>query len=357
VRIQRPLLITVSVLVVLGFALKMMTYTVNFTERGVLTTFGQVSAIVEDPGLKFKFPAPIQEVTLYDTRARVLQVEGRQLSTRDDRQLIVEGFMAWSVADPQVFFRRFNRGTGEPVEHYDQAEQSLRPRLRTALLAVSQYSMDELFSTSAEGSKIPELEATIMEELTAQSEGDDSLAAMGVEVKLVGITRLRLPADVTSDVIERMNKVRERIAQEARNEGEAQAAAITADAQNAAARILDFARLRAAEIRTRGDEAATEYLAEQAIDPDLAEFLARVQFLEEGLSDRITFILSARDWGMELFDAEYRDQAAERGAENARRAADGRGERRSDMGEAPGGALDGSGETDADADAGEGGAR
>ena len=315
---MRSLLIGIAVLILLGFLFKAMTFTVSFTEAAIRTSFGRVSdaGVITEPGLKFKLPTPLQDVTIYDTRARVLEAPGQQLATSDGRQIIVHAFMTWSISDPTTFYRRFARGAGgrEPREHYKRAEETLTDQLRAALAEVSSFSMEDLFTSAEGGSRLGELEQAIEGALRAAS-GEASLAANGVEIGVVGIHRVRLPANVTSKVIERMNDVRGRIAAEARNEGNAEAERIKSEAQNAAERIRAFAEVRASQIRASGEKEAARWIAVLADNPELAEFMAYIEHTTSGLGRRMTLIVSPEDTPARLFDESYIGEQAEAAAQ------------------------------------------
>ncbi len=70
-------IVMIAAVIVGGFLLYMSSFTVRFTEAAVVTAFGQASAgsVVTEPGLRFKWPTPIQSTTVYDTRARFLQAK------------------------------------------------------------------------------------------------------------------------------------------------------------------------------------------------------------------------------------------------------------------------------------------
>ena len=112
-----------------------------------------------------------------------------------------------------------------------------------------------------------------------------------------------------------MEAERTRIAADARSEGRASADQIRKDAQAAAERILTFANLRASEIRTQGDKEATEFLAIQAEDPVLAEFLKRVDFISNGLATNITWIADQGLMGWDMFSSSYLREVVEHGEE------------------------------------------
>lgn len=306
--------ISIAGIIVVLFLAKSMTYQVSFTERAVVANWGKVSdgGVIDRPGLHFKAPAPFSSVTIYDTRVRQLNATGEQFQLADNRQIIADVNVTWRVADPRTFYRRFNAGgTGrDPEQQYERAADMLEGKLRSSLAAVSDYGMADLFNP--EGSKLPELETRILERINSAS-GDDPLTAYGVEVGSVYITQVVLPEEVTRNVIQRMEAERTRIAADARAEGRASAEQIRKDAQAAAERILTFANLRASEIRTQGDREATQFLAIQAQDPVLAEFLKRVDFISNGLATNITWIADQGLMGWDMFSSDYLRGVVEHG--------------------------------------------
>lgn len=317
-RFLRPLLAILFVLAVIAFAF---TYTVRFTEKAVVTTFGRAgeNAVIEEPGLKFKLPYPIQSVTKYDTRIRVLQTRSQQQQTADNSQIIVEAFAAWRVSNPLTFFQRFSNAPGGRAEdHFEQAEDILRNVLRSALSETSKYRLEELFNGDPNGSKLAELEQRVFAEIVGTEEGAAADAASGtgvrrlsdygVEVTMVGINRIVLPEDTTDEVIGRMGANRDALAAELEAQGNARATAIRAKAEADARKIRAFANRRAAEIRAKGEDEAAEFLALQSGEPELAVFLQNVEMMKDAMSKRFTLVLSASDFGMGLFSPSALDR-------------------------------------------------
>lgn len=302
---MRRLVLWIVTLVIVGsFLLYMVTYTVRYTDTAVVSTFGQAdeSSVVDEPGLKFKWPAPVQSVTLYDRRARFLQTRSETQQTADSRQIIVESFLTWRVKDPLKFYKRFRSGSSaDASEHYRKAEDTLRAFLRSALSELSKYRLGELFSAQASASKLPELEKNVLARLVGTQEGAGDAGQYGIEISLVGINRIVLPEQTTADVFTRMTETRNRIAAEAEGEGQAAAAKIRSEAENAARKIRAFAELRAAAIRDRGDVEAAEHLKALNEDPELAVFLKGVEFLREGLGRNATLVLPTNMAAMLIF--------------------------------------------------------
>jgi membrane protease subunit HflC len=296
----------IAAVIVGGFVLYMSSFTVRFTEAAVVTTFGQAGArdVITEPGLRFKWPTPIQSTTVYDTRARFLQTKSETQQTADDRQIIVEGFMTWKVKDPLVFYQRFRGGRGSAArEHYSAAADVLTGNLRSAMSEVSRFRLGELFASEAGASKLGELERNILGRVNGTVDG------YGVEVMAVGINSITLPQDTTREIFQRMSESRKRLAAKAESEGTALATAIRSEAEAAAKRIREFARFRADQIRNRGDVEAAPFLTALNEEPDLAVFLKQLEVMREGMGRRSTIVLPTNMNGLEMFTPEAREKA------------------------------------------------
>ncbi len=302
----RPLLAVLFVAAVIAFAFS---YTVRFTESAVVTTFGRAgeNAVITEPGLKFKWPYPIQSVTKYDSRMRVLQTRSQTQVTAEDSQVIVEAFATWRVSDPLLFFQRFSGSGAQAEDHFRQAEDILQTTLRSAMGEISKYRLDQLFTDDASKSKFGELEERVFAEVLAGVQSQEGLSESGIEVTMVGINRVVLPENTTSKVIDRMGSVRNNLAGSLESQGDARAGAIRARADADAEKIKAFAERRAAEIRAKGEFEAAEYLAQQRENEELAIFLQQIEMMRNAMAKRITLVLSASDFGLGLFSPSAMD--------------------------------------------------
>ncbi len=300
---RRMIILAVGLVFAVALLSRAMTYTVRFTEAAVLTTFGSAGAGAEktDPGLKFKWPDPIQSVTKYDTRSRILQTRSHTQQTKDSKQLEVESFCTWRVKNPLKFFQRFSNAGDRATDHYKKAEEVLRGNLLSAVGEISKYSLNELFSTDAKSTKLAELEGKILSGLRATAQDKGSLDDYGMEVVTVGINRIVLPDETTKAVFESMKAERARLVADLESKGVSAAQAITSAAQQNARRIEDFTAALAADIRKKGDEEALDSVKQMNQSPELAVFLKNMDFIRESLAKRITLIFSTAMPGMENY--------------------------------------------------------
>src|SRR5690606_20999291 len=119
--------VVVAIVVVTALVLFSSTYTVRFTEVAVKTTFGKAgpNSIKTTPGLYFKLPYPIQQVTKYDSRTRLVTGQSETQQTADDFQIIMEGFLTYKVSDPLEFFRSFSSAGERAADHFARAENDV----------------------------------------------------------------------------------------------------------------------------------------------------------------------------------------------------------------------------------------
>ncbi|MBK9188105.1 MAG: protease modulator HflC [Phycisphaerales bacterium] len=277
------------------------TYTVRFTETAVVTRFGQAGegAVKNEPGLYFKLPYPVDNVTRYDTRVRLVTNRMETIPTADDRQVVVEAFCVWRVADPLRFFQRFSNAGDRPESHYRKAEENLKASLRSAAGLASRYRLDELFGTGTGGSRLGDLEKAMLATFGASADQSGlSLADYGIEAVDVGVTRVVLPTETTKAVFDRMRARQERLAQETESQGQSRAQEIRSKAEADAKKIRAFAQAMAERIRNQGDLEARQYIAQMATNPQLAVFLSNMQFIREAYGKQTTLVVSGTMPGM-----------------------------------------------------------
>lgn len=280
------------------------TYSVRFTEAAVVTTFGKAGegGVQTEPGLRFKWPYPIQSVTRYDTRVRLLTTRAEAQQTRDDRQIIVEAFLTWRVEDPLKFFERFSNAGPRSEDHYAAAERVLRSLLAGALAETGRYTLGDLFTATAGGSKLPELEQGMLAALSQLDERGKSLADYGIRSTGIGVHRVRLAEQTTAAVNDAIAANRDRKAKEIESAGQAEADAIRARAESDASRIREFARAYADRIRAEGDAAGRQYLEQMSENPELAIYIKNLDFIRQAFSKRTTVVLSTDMPGLNLLE-------------------------------------------------------
>jgi modulator of FtsH protease HflC len=303
--VRKTLIFLVAAVFALALLARATTYTVRFTEAAVLTTFGRAGDNAEqiEPGLKFKWPDPIQSVTRYDTRTRFLSSRLETQQTADSRQLVVEAFATWRVKDPLVFFRRFSSAGPSANDHYRKAEEQLRDALRAALGEISRYRLRDLFTREPGGSKLGEFEAAVLAALHRKSEQGGSLADWGIDVTGVGVSRIIPPEETSKEVVNSMKSEREVIISDLESRGASLESQTIATAEAQVRTIEQFARAYAEDIKRKGNQEAEQFVQAMNANPELAVFLKNLEFIRSVLARRVTFIFNTGMPGFELMEA------------------------------------------------------
>ncbi len=266
----------------------MFLYQVRYDQVAVRTTFDRADdgSVQETPGLKWRLPWPVHKVTHYSKRLQLLEDTVEEIQTADGKSVIVKTYLTWRIVNPLDFYVTLK----DPSE----AQRQLSSRLREIRGLISRYRLDELVNLDRDSLKLAEIEDRAKETLEA------SLAesGYGLKVESVGIYKIVLPEATTQKVFETMITTRERLSENALQEGQAQASAIRSEAESARERILAFAERRAQTIRSKGDREASKEYQSFAANEDFAIFLRKVEALKKMLDHNTTFVLSADTLGI-----------------------------------------------------------
>ena len=266
----------------------MFLYQVRYDQVAVRTTFDKADAgsVQDTPGLKWRLPWPIHKVTHYSKRLQLLEDKIEELQTADGKSVIVRTYLTWRIENPLDFYVTLKDPSG--------AARQLASRLREIRGIISRYRLDELVNLDRDKLKL----AVIEDEAKQALEKSLEQSGYGLKVESVGIYKLVLPEATTEKIFETMIKTRERLAENALQEGQAQASAIRSEAKSSRDRILAFAERRAQAIRSQGDREASKEYESFAKNEEFAIFLRKVEALKKMLDHNTTFVLSADSLGI-----------------------------------------------------------
>ncbi len=266
----------------------MFLYQLRYDQVAVRTTFDRADqgSVQDTPGLKWRLPWPIHKVTHYSKRIQLLEDKLEELQTADGKSVIVRTYLTWRIENPLEFYVTLK----DPAE----ASRQLSSRLREIRGIISRYRLDELVNLDRDRLKLSAIE----DEAKATLEASLAKSGYGLKVESVGIYKIVLPESTTEKIFETMIKTRERLAENALQEGQAQASAIRSEAQSSRDRILAFAERRAQAIRSQGDREASKEYESFARNEEFAIFLRKVEALKKMLDHNTTFVLSADSLGI-----------------------------------------------------------
>ena len=300
---------------------------VDETETVIVERLGRIAAVYDRPadrGLHVKLPWPIDVARRFDRRVQLFEPPGREVFTRDKKNITVDAYVCWKIADPPDAadsdapaadgsptdrpVLRFYRSVGA----VDVAEARLDSRIRSALsTALGRVDLGELLQVTAanEGDDAPRrpgplatIAAQVRDELVHDGDGAPSLPAkLGIEILDVRIRRLGFPSGNQSAVFERMRSERRKIAETYRSSGMAENRMIMSCADRRSNEVLARAKADAERIRGEAEAEAIGLLNEaHAKDPELYRTLRTLDAYKSMLAEKTTLVLSASNQLLKL---------------------------------------------------------
>ena len=271
---------TVGIVVILAVLLfSTAFFTVDVTEMAVVTQFGRPVSVVTEPGLRFRVPL-VQQVRRFDARLQILEPAQSEYLTNDKKNVVVNYFAVWRVADPLAYFRALPSEAAAA----SQLSDVIGSELGSALAAVP---FDDLINVDEERRRLREMVDGIEETVR-----EAAAREYGIEVVNLDVRRLSFPDQNRRSVFERMRAERERIARRFRSEGEEEARRIRAKADGEESRILAEAYRESEVLRGEGEAEATRIYGEAiARDPEFYEFTRTLEAYRKILDDETTLIL------------------------------------------------------------------
>lgn len=291
-------------------ALPTMVVFVDETEHVLVERLGRIVAVYDrapDRGLHFKAPWPIDTVRRFDRRLQLFTPPGREVFTRDRKNLIVEAFVCWQIADgPETAGSDL---TARPVVQFfrslgstEVAEARLGSRLQSILTTqLGQLSLTDLVhaeeSTTAPPktpTRLAQLAEALQKEVVQRPEETAAWTErLGLDIVDIRIHRLQLPAANQHAVYERMRSERQKMAERYRSAGLAESTLIRSQADRQAGEILARAQAEADKIRGTGEAEALRTLNEAyAKDPEFAQRIQALDAYREMISERTTLVFS-----------------------------------------------------------------
>jgi len=255
----------------------------------LIETFGEVTWTIvgrHDPGLKVKWPYPIQKVVRYDGRVSVFEDTGDQASTADKQNLLVTVYCAWQIDEKNP--ARFHQSVkaDDPEGKMARVQEGIRGLVRDAKKkTMGKHNMVDFINTDPRLMKLDTIEDEILSRVHDQAKND-----YGVKIVRVGIKSLGLPETVTAKVIDAMKAERQRDVNMYTQEGESLATAIKERAKSDSAQILAFAERKANAIRSQGAQAAARYYV-RFKDARFSTFLRELESLKVELARKTVFLL------------------------------------------------------------------
>jgi membrane protease subunit HflC len=298
---KNPLTLIIGVLLLFLVALLLIMFQVRTTQVAVVTRFGRPVRDITEPGANFKFPWPIERVYFLEKPVQNFEDKFTEDLTADNNAIMTSVYVGWRITEPKEFFPRFAGGS------VAEAERTLGGIVHNAKTGVlGKHALSDLISVEGRGAGFIAVENEILTNVQAQV----ASAHYGIAIEFLGFKRIGLPESVTQAVFERMSSERQVLISRSQNEGEAEARKIRSEAELRAAEILSDAEGKATEIRGQGYAEAANSLAALQQNPKLANFLYRLDAIENAFKQRTTLFIDQQTAPFDLFTRGYLDSVS-----------------------------------------------
>ena len=260
----------VGAVLLLAAVASMSLFTVDQRRYAMVLQFGEVKAVVTEPGLHVKLPL-VQNVRQFDRRLLTIDTpEPERFITSEKKNVLVDHFIKWRIVDPQQYY--ITMGGDET-------------RARTRLLQTVNATLREEFGQRTVHDVVSGERDKVMEIVRTKTDRD--ARTFGVEIVDLRLKRVDLPAEVSESVYRRMEAERKRVANNLRSEGAAIAERIRADADRQSELIIAEAYRESQRIKGEGDAEATRIFNEAyGRDPDFFSYYRSLDAYRESFARR-----------------------------------------------------------------------
>ena len=284
---------------------------VDETEFVIVERLGQIVAVYDSAdsrGLHFKWPWPLGVARRFDARVQLFDPPGREIFTRDKKNITVETFVCWRIGQSAT---HGPEGSASPVARFFRSLGSheagaarLESRIRSIVATrVGQLDMSDLLRVQDSESGPSENKAGVLEDLSREireqlqrgkADGEDLLERMGIEIVDARVKRINFPLGNQQAVFERMKSERQKIADRYRSAGLAESTVIKSHADRQHAELIAKADADAERIRGEAEAEATSILNQaHAADPEFYRLQRTLDAYRKILNDKTTLVLSA----------------------------------------------------------------
>ena len=253
-------------------------FIVDERERAIVLQFGEAIRPNVEVGFHLKAPI-IHEVKKFDSRISSLVEDPDRILTVESKYLLVDSFVKYKITDVLLFYK----ATGGSFINLNNLLGQ-----RTEFELKNQFGKRTV--TEVVSGERDELMDIMRENL------DSSVVDLGIEVIDFRIKRIDLPSELSNSVYERMRTERKRLAEELRSEGKEISREITAIADKDKVVILAEAYKLAEQIRGEGDaQSAAIYANAFSQDPEFYEFTRSIKAYTETFQSKSDVMLIDSD--------------------------------------------------------------
>jgi membrane protease subunit HflC len=270
--------LTLSAAALLIWALLSTLFALDVTQYGLVTRFGRVVRVVDEPGLHVK--APLDRVVRLDRRLTFSQPPQAEYLTVDKKNVVIESLATWRIADPERFLATVATRSNADVRLADVTIGEIGSVLGT-------YPAIALINPDGSSQQFRQVVSEIHARVASFAK-----RAYGIEILDVELLHLTLPDQNREHVFERMKAERGRMAKVYRTEGERQARKIIAEADREKNHIEAEAYAQVQRLKGEGDaEASRTYAAAFSQGPAFYKFMRTLQAYGKFVDENTTLFL------------------------------------------------------------------
>ena len=268
--------LTIIIIVIIALIGLTTIFKVDVTEQVVILQFGKPVRTIQNPGLHWKLPTPIQNAVFFDNRLLEYDVQPAEVLSTDKKTLIVDNYVRWRIVDPLLFLQTLQTIPTAITRLDDIVYSEIRQELGL-------HNMADIITDNRE---------QIMDVVTKASY--ESTIPYGIEIVDVRIKRVDLPEENEASIYARMQAERERQANRYRSEGDEESQKIVATTEKEKTIILADAYKSAQETRGEGEATALGIYAKvYSADPEFYEFLRTLETYKSVIDTSTTLVLPA----------------------------------------------------------------
>lgn len=272
--------ITLTVIFALAVIILANTFVVKEDEYRVVRQFGEITRIIDEPGLNMKIPF-IQSVTSLPKNQMTYNVSEAEINTKDKKRIIIDNYAVWKITDA----RKMISNARNIINAESRMEEFIYSVIRNEMGQLDYVDVvnDE---NSSRGSLNDRVTAKVNEFL---DEGN-----FGIEVIDVRMKRIDLPEENEHSIYTRMISERDSTAQTYLSEGDAKKKIIEAETDREVQEMLAKAKKDAAIVHAEGEaEAAKVYNNAFSKDPEFYNLYRTLQSYSKTIGDDTVIIMPA----------------------------------------------------------------
>ncbi len=254
---MNKIILAVVAIVVAILVLSSSLFVVDQRQFAAVFGLGQIKRVINQPGLYFKIPAPFENVVFLDKRILTLQSpDTDRFITAEKKNVVVDWYLKWRITNPTEFIRSYG---GDQRRAGDRLSQIVKAALNEQ---ITKRTVRQVLASQRD---------QVMRDVQAGIAKD--IAGTGIQIVDMRLTRVDFVSSITQSVYRRMEAERQRVANELRSTGYAEAEKIRAEADKQREIVISQAYSKAQTIKGQGDaEASSIYAKSFGQNPQFAEF-------------------------------------------------------------------------------------